>query len=84
MADDEARPQHRAEIGGRHGSPTVTVALPFSSITTVDSGLRDAVVDLASLVAELADHAATGSTSGITHVAEAAQELASRLASPSS
>ena len=81
MADDRERPQRGAVIGGRHGSPTVTVALPFAHITNVDSELREAVVDLASLVAELAAHTAAGSTKKIALVAEAAEDLGRRLVS---
>lgn len=81
MADDRERPQRGAVIGGRHGSPTITVALPFAQITNVDSELRDAVVELASLVAELATHTAAGSTKKIALVADAAEELRRRLVS---
>jgi hypothetical protein len=41
-------------VGGRHGSPTVTVAMPFSKVVSVDTELRDAVAELARLVARLA------------------------------
>ena len=52
-------------IGGRHGSPTVTLALPFSNIVNLDSELRDAVADLASLVAQLAAHTEAGEATEI-------------------
>jgi hypothetical protein len=54
MADTESRPA-KTIIGGRHGSPSVTVALPFSKITTTDSETRAAVADLAHVVARLAE-----------------------------
>jgi hypothetical protein len=81
MAEHVERPQRGPVIGGRHGSPTVTVALPFSNITNVDSELRDAVVDLALLVAELAAHTTAGDTSEMAEVATSAEELAARLSS---
>jgi hypothetical protein len=53
MDEDEAE-LRRTNIGGRYGSPTFTIALPFSRITSTDSELRAAVADLATLVARLA------------------------------
>ncbi len=44
----------RTNIGGRYGSPTVTIALPFAKITSTDTELREAVAELATLVARLA------------------------------
>lgn len=41
-------------IGGRHGSPSVTVAFPFSKIANVDSELRSFVEELAGIVVQLA------------------------------
>ena len=41
-------------IGGRHGSPSVTVALPFSKIANVDSELRSFVEELSGIVVQLA------------------------------
>ena len=41
-------------IGGRHGSPSVTVAFPFSKVANVDSELRGFVEELVHLVARLA------------------------------
>jgi hypothetical protein len=81
MSEREERPGRRTVIGGRHGSPTVTVALPFSKISNVDAELRDSVADLATLVARLAEHSAAGNTTEIGLVRKAAQELADRLAS---
>ncbi len=83
MTDDGGRPQRGPVIGGRHGSPTVTVALPFSNITNLDSELRDAVADLASLVAQLAAHTEAGEATEIARVAQAAEELATRLSTHS-
>ncbi len=81
MTDDDGTTPRRSVIGGRHGSPTVTVALPFSNITNHDSELRDQVADLASLVAQLATHTAAGEATELAHVAEAAEELAAHLSS---
>jgi hypothetical protein len=53
MDEDEAE-LHRTNIGGRYGSPTFTIALPFAKIMSTDSKLREAVADLAALVARLA------------------------------
>jgi hypothetical protein len=77
MSDSEQRP---TVIGGRHGSPTVTVALPFSNIVQVDRAVRDAVCELAVLVARLAE-GATGDIEELAGVAAAATALAERLAS---
>jgi hypothetical protein len=65
---------------GRHGSPNVMIAFPFSNISTNEGPLRDAVVELAGLVARLAsapgtaEHADERAT-----VRAAAEELAARL-----
>lgn len=72
-------PGRRTFIGGRHGSPTVTVALPFSTITTVDGDLRAAVADLATLVAELAGHVGADDRAAVEAVRAAAEELADSL-----
>lgn len=50
----EPTPTSRNVIGGRHGSPSVTVAFPFSKIANVDSELRGFVEELVGLVAQLA------------------------------
>ena len=65
-------------IGGRHGSPTVTIALPFSNISGSDPELRAAVADLALLVSRLASDqgAETGERVAIR---TAAEELATLL-----
>ena len=60
MADDELEAR-RTNIGGRYGSPTVTIAWPFSNIVNKDEELRDAVADLAAVVARLASPAAVES-----------------------
>ncbi len=75
----DRQPTGKTFIGGRHGSPTVTVALPFSTITAVDSGLQTAMADLAALVAELARHASTEDGPAVEAVRRAAEELADRL-----
>ena len=41
-------------IGGRHGSPSVTVAFPFSKVANVDSELRGFVEELVQIVGRLA------------------------------
>lgn len=79
MGESDGRASGRTVIGGRHGSPTVTVALPFAKITNVDAELRDAVAELAALVARLAEQVAAGSTDEIALVRTAAEELAVRL-----
>ncbi len=79
MADNEDRAARRTVIGGRHGSPTVTVALPFASITNVDAELRDAVADLATLVARLAALSSAGDETERGLVRDAAEALAARL-----
>lgn len=66
-------------IGGRHGSPTISVALPFSSITTTDGALHDAVADLAGLVAELARNVSADDPTATERVARAAEDLAEGL-----
>jgi hypothetical protein len=81
MSADQERPGRRTVIGGRHGSPTVTVALPFSNIVNVDAELRDAIADLATLVARLAAHSTTDDAAEMGLVREAAEELAARLSS---
>jgi hypothetical protein len=63
-------------IGGRHGSPTVTVAFPFSSIKTGDEDVRAGVVELAELVAQLAGSADDTARATVTRAASA---LAARL-----
>jgi hypothetical protein len=67
----------RTVIGGRHGSPSVTVAFPFSKVEHVDSELRGLVEELATLVARLA--AATTDTER-RGVADSARELVERMA----
>jgi hypothetical protein len=66
----------RNVIGGRHGSPSVTVAFPFSKIANVDSELRDFVEELVLLVARLA-----GATTDAERqaVADASRELLERM-----
>lgn len=84
MSDDNKPSDRRTVIGGRHGSPTFTIALPFSRIDNTDTDLRDAVADLAALVARLAELTAPSSPSEIALVRTAAQDLANRLSAPPS
>jgi hypothetical protein len=72
--------QGRTVIGGRHGSPSLTIALPFARISSNDDGLRDAVADLANLVARLAGTASSDQSERAL-VREAAEELANRVSS---
>ena len=67
----------RNVIGGRHGSPSVTVAFPFSKIVNVDSELRGFVEELADLVGRLA--AASNDDERRT-VAESSRDLLDRMA----
>ncbi|MCZ7525835.1 MAG: hypothetical protein M5U14_05255 [Acidimicrobiia bacterium] len=55
MDDQPEATPSRTFIGGRHGSPTITVAFPFSQVKTTDPEVREAVSELASLVARLAE-----------------------------
>ena len=73
----EADDVRRMNIGGRHGSPTFTIALPFSRIVNSDSELRDAVSELATLVSRAAQ--AGGDEAELALVQLAADELATRL-----
>jgi hypothetical protein len=71
----------RTVIGGRHGSPSLTIALPFARITRTDSELRDDVAALAALVAQLATSVSSGDAAGIGLSRTAAEELADRISS---
>ncbi len=79
MGESEEQAARRTVIGGRHGSPTVTIALPFSKITNGDAELGDAVGDLATLVARLAAVSSTGDQAEVDLVRAAAEEIAERL-----
>jgi len=83
VADDDQDHDHEAErrtvIGGRYGSPTVTIALPFSNIVNKDEELRDAIADVAALVARLASAGDDEAQRELVRVA--AEELAERIAS---
>ena len=79
MATDELEPR-RTNIGGRYGSPTITVALPFSNIKNTDDRLRDAVADLATLVSRLATPGVD--VAELALVKTAAEELAASITSP--
>jgi|GEM_PF-2843632 hypothetical protein len=68
-------------IGSRHGSPNVVIALPFSQVVT-DSHLRDDVMALAALVAELAGTMARPKVERrveLARIQAAAAELAERV-----
>ena len=78
VGDSPERAPLRTVIGGRHGSPTISVALPFARITNVDTELRDAVADLAKLVARLAARS-PGDEAEASLVRDAAEALAARL-----
>ena len=81
MEDDNHDPEsRRTVIGGRYGSPTITVALPFSNIVNKDEQLRDAVADLATLVARLA--APGADEAELALVKTAAEELVASIAAP--
>ncbi len=80
MDDDELEPR-RTNIGGRYGSPTVTIALPFSRIMSTDTELREAVADLAALVARLAT--AVDDEGERAAIARAAAELANQVSAAS-
>jgi hypothetical protein len=67
----------RTVIGGRHGSPSVTVAFPFSQVAHVDSELRGLVEDLARIVERVAS--ATSDDERLA-AAEASRELLARMA----
>ena len=69
----------RTVIGGRHGSPSVTIALPFAKITRTDSELRDDTAELATLVAQLAAAVSAGDAARISLAGKAAEELADRI-----
>jgi hypothetical protein len=67
----------RNVIGGRHGSPSVTVAFPFSKIANVDSELRGFVEELVDLVGRLA---AASTDDERRTVAESSRDLLDRIA----
>ena len=67
----------RNVIGGRHGSPSVTVAFPFSKIANVDSELRGFVEELVQIVGRLASATTDDERRA---AAEASRELLERMA----
>jgi len=79
MSGDEIVPNApgRNVIGGRHGSPSVTVAFPFSKIANVDSELRGFVEELVQIVGRLA---AASTDDERKAVAEASRDLFDRMA----
>ena len=74
--DDDVR---RTNIGGRYGSPTVTIALPFGKVVNTDNELRDAIAELAMLVSRAAQ--VRDDEVQLALVQKAADELAARLSS---
>ena len=78
MTDAELvpNPSERTVIGGRHGSPSVTVAFPFSKIANVDSELRAFVEELVGLVARLAAATTDAERRAVT---EASRDLLDRM-----
>lgn len=74
-SDEDGR---RQVIGGRHGSPTITVAFPFAKVESVDTELRAALAQLADVLATLAE-TAQDDDAGRDMVARSARELAARL-----
>jgi len=81
MEQPEEKPTARTVIGGRHGSPSLTIAVPFAKITSTDSELRDVVAELATLVAQLAAAVSSGDAARIGLSRKAAEELADRITS---
>ncbi|MGZ4675547.1 MAG: hypothetical protein ACXVJ7_08520 [Acidimicrobiia bacterium] len=77
MDETDHGPPSRNVIGGRHGSPSVTVAFPFSKVAHVDSELRGFVEELVNLVASLA---AATTDAERRAVADASRELLDRMA----
>ena len=78
MSGEEVVPTNpaRTVIGGRHGSPSVTVAFPFSTIANVDSELRGFVEELVGLVGRLA---AASTDDERRVVAESSRDLLDRM-----
>jgi len=75
-------PMHRMTVFGRQGSPTVTLALPFSRVEVKADDAAPLVAELAGLIARLAraiDRAGLpeATTVELAAIANAADELAS-------
>jgi len=70
-----------ATVYGRSGSPTVTIALPFSRVDVTADDAAPAAGEIATLVARLARAAAADppDRAELTEVARAADELVARL-----
>jgi len=71
-------------VQGRQGSPTVTVAFPFSQVhVEANDGALDAIAELAGLVAEVAEAAARPAgpsrTAELIRLAAMASDLQVRL-----
>jgi hypothetical protein len=81
MEPSEEKPSSRTVIGGRHDSPSLTIALPFARITNTDTELRDLVGELATLVAQLAVAISSQDAARVSLAGKAAEELASRISS---
>lgn len=75
---------NRRVVGGRHGSPTVQVAFPFSKIESIeeDPALRQALAELADLVGRLAEAAAAADADTLAGVAAQAIALRQALLAP--
>lgn len=78
MSGEEIVPNapSRTVIGGRHGSPSVTVAFPFSNIANIDSELRGFVEELVQIVGRLA---AASTDDERQAAAEASRDLFDRM-----
>jgi hypothetical protein len=71
----------RLNIGGRHGSPSIAISLPFSSISIAEApdDVVDAFTGLAEIVVELCGQVATlASEAASPAVGHHAEELATR------
>ena len=79
---ERSAPMHRMTVFGRQGSPTVTLALPFSRVEVKADDAAPLVAELAGLIARLAraiDQAGLpeATTAELAAIATAADALAS-------
>ncbi len=79
MSDEPVGPAEPAHtnIGGRYGSPTVTVAFPFSNVVNTDTELRGFLEELVRIVERLASATSDGERQA---AADASRELLDRIA----
>jgi hypothetical protein len=79
MSNEQVEPTEptRTNIGGRYGSPTVTVAFPFSNVVNTDTELRGFVEDLIRIVERLASATSDDERRA---AADASRELLDRMA----